>query len=151
VNLLAVPVRSSSQPTTVSVTNPERFPSELISAMPAAAAAPRRYSVGSTQKTGTPAMIPALASPTRRANRPPDQVQDFIDGYVETRGTIDDDPNHLPLPHGVDHRYRSGANDTQRADGYAVDAHTTVLLIFFCFPSTPAGLRDHGVSWDRRW
>ena len=53
-----LPVASERTPVTYGATNPERLPSELISAIPAAAAAPVRYAVGSAQKDGNAASTP---------------------------------------------------------------------------------------------
>ncbi|WP_169813529.1 MobF family relaxase [Nocardia vaccinii] len=65
---------------------------------------------------------------TRRTSRPPDTGQDFVEGYLNTRGTIDDDPNHLPLPHGINHHYQPDGRDTPRPDGYAALDYTRAAV-----------------------
>ena len=54
----ASPVRSTRAPTAYGATNPPRLPSELIRAMPAAAAAPARAADGSSQKGEIAEKIP---------------------------------------------------------------------------------------------
>ncbi|WP_235748893.1 MobF family relaxase [Nocardia coffeae] len=58
---------------------------------------------------------------TRPTTRPPDTSQDFVQSYLDTRGAVDDDPDHLPLPRGVIHHYHSAARDPQPPDGYTLD------------------------------
>src|SRR5690242_14934786 len=55
---LLLPVASERTPVTYGATNPERLPNELTSPIPAAAAAPVRYAVGSAQKPGNAASTP---------------------------------------------------------------------------------------------
>src|SRR5258705_339918 len=55
------PVRSTSQPISHGPRNPARLPMELMSAMPAAAAAPARMAVGRHQNCASEVVTPAIA------------------------------------------------------------------------------------------
>src|SRR5687767_13809470 len=55
------PVASMIEPIMYGLTKPARFPTELITAMPAAAAVPPRNDVGSDENNGAQVMTPAAA------------------------------------------------------------------------------------------
>ena len=57
-----LPVLSSNTPTAYGAANPPRLPSELISAMPDAAAAPANAAAGSSQNGEIAAKIPIAAT-----------------------------------------------------------------------------------------
>ena len=60
----SVPVASVSAPVMYGATKPARLPSELIYAIPAAAAVPVRKTLGSGQKTGSAPKMPIAQSVT---------------------------------------------------------------------------------------
>ncbi|MBY8862865.1 relaxase domain-containing protein [Nocardia sp. CA2R105] len=71
-------------------------------------------------RDAAPRNHPERTEPTHRTHHPPNTNQDFIDSYLHIRGHIDEDPDHLPIPPGVDHRYQSTAPE-KRPDGYTLD------------------------------
>ncbi|MCM6774518.1 relaxase domain-containing protein [Nocardia sp. CDC159] len=73
--------------------------------------------------------------PRPRPTRSRDRSTATIEAYHATRATVDDDPDHMPIPDAVDHRYQS-VTHRDTPDPYTVDydcAAAPRSLGFCCF------------------